>query len=299
MLETCQLFRDMAIGNTALRTLTDEDIRDVQEVLLSMLQDIDAACRKYHLVYFLGGGTALGAVRHKGFIPWDEDIDLIMPRKDYDRLARVLKKEYAGKYWVQDIRGNAKYDLNFMKVRKSGTRYQEIFESDCAHAGIFIDIFPLEDTYDSALLRLLQGGVGELLLLISSCVRIYSKKELLLQYTGEKKGRRLVQLKAFLGRLFSFFPLRKWLLITEGWLALCRNRTSRYVSIPSGRKHYFGELYTRASFFPPRKVEFEKQHFFIMNNPDEYLSKMYGDYMQIPPKEKRERHSVVELDTGK
>lgn len=76
---------------------------------------------------------------------------------------------------------------------------------------------------------------------------------------------------------------------------MCRRPDSNWVSIPGGLKHYFGEMYTRASFFPPREVAFENQSFFIMNHPEEHLQKLYGDYMVVPPESDREFHGVLKL----
>lgn len=87
MLKTFAYFKKFANQNEKLRVLSEQDIHDVQQALLGMMDDFDALCRRNGLQYFLTGGSALGAVRHHGFIPWDEDIDIIMPRADFDRLT--------------------------------------------------------------------------------------------------------------------------------------------------------------------------------------------------------------------
>lgn len=297
MLETNDLFRQTAIGNSSLCTLTQEDIRRIQGALLEQMEDFHFVCRKYGLQYVMAGGTALGAVRHKGFIPWDEDLDVCMPRRDYDRFQALFEKEFGSRYWVQSIKSNSKYDLNFMKIRKKGTRYVEIFEPDPEQAGLFIDIFCVENTYNNGLLRCLQGMVVNGLLLCSSCVRIYNKKDRLLGYMSgaSKKAVQMIRIKAALGKLLSFRSITKWCLSIEKWAGMCRDDTSKYITVPGGKKHFFGEIYERKVFFPPKETEFEGKKFFVVGDAHSYLTKFFGNYMEIPPVEKRERHSIIEF----
>ncbi len=298
MLETNVMFRKFAIGNAKLRELSDKDIKGIQAILLQMLTDFDALCRENDLCYFLVGGSALGAVRHKGFIPWDEDLDIGMPRKDYDRLIELFLEKQGDKYWLQSIQLSQYYDLIFMKIRRKNTRYVELFETEPEHAGVFMDIYPLENIPDNKIVRFFHGIISDFLYLCCSCVRIKNKKERFLEYLNDKKIIRLIKIKAALGWCLSFFSLHKWCLIADKWSKKCKNDNSRLVSIPCGRKHYFGEMCTRASFFPVKEVLFEDKKIYLMNNPDEYLSQLYGSYMDIPPEDKRERHSILELKLG-
>ncbi len=295
--ETNNMFREVFANHRELCVLTPDDTVRLQQALLEIMDDLDTAFRKYGLTYFLAGGSALGAVRHSGFIPWDDDMDIVMPRRDYDRLNEVLQKEYPGRYWVQDVRVSDRYDVNSAKVRKVGTVCAELFESEPEKAGVFIDIYPLENVYENPVLKKLHGWFGEFLLLVCSCVRMRKNQALILPYLTRKEQIATVRRKVRLGRLFSFLPLRVWLRITERTLSRCKNETGRFVSIPSGRKHYFGEMYTRASFFPPKEVSFGSRRYFVMNEPDEYLTKLYGDdYMTFPAESGRERHAVRKFE---
>lgn len=295
MLETNKVFRKLAIGNSDLHQITPEELETLHETLLGIIADIDEACRKHQIRYVLSGGSALGAVRHKGFIPWDDDIDLYMPRKDYELFRKVMKDEYSDRYWVGHIEENPLYDLNFMKIRKKNTKYLEIFEPDPEHAGIFVDIFPIDNIPNNPVVRFFHGCIADFLLLCASCVRIYGKKEKLLSYAEGTEATKSIQLKSAIGKCLSFQNIREWCRTVEKWSALCKNENSKYISIPSGVNHYFGEMYHRASFFPTKDVKFEDKILMGMNDPEEFLVKSYGDYHQIPAPEKREIHSVLEL----
>ena len=99
-------------------------VHDVHVVLLEMLKDIDALCRKHNIPYFLNGGTALGAVRHKGFIPWDDDADISMMREDFDRFREVVKTDLPDKYVAQCFASDRRYNVLIpgMKIRKKEKR---------------------------------------------------------------------------------------------------------------------------------------------------------------------------------
>lgn len=296
LFETNVMFRQIITNNKDIRFITETQAAELRKVLLQMMKDLHFVCEKYSLVYFLGGGSCLGAVRHKGFIPWDDDIDVIMPREDYDKLPSLLSAEFPDKYFYEEIRINEKYDATFMKIRLKGSVCREIFESDPENAGIFIDINPLENVYDNAILRKIHGYFCELLLLICSCVRLRVNAPLIEPYITDKNQMGVIKRKLRLSKLFSFFSLRKWLLITEKRLSSCKNTNSSFVSIPTGRKHYFGEMQPRSVFSKAVLTDFEDTQLYIMEDYNSYLTGLFGkDYMTPPPENERERHAVIAL----
>lgn len=295
MLETNVLIRRLSINNSKLLTLNDEDVKDIQAVLLDMLADFDDFCRNNELSYFLCGGSALGAQRHGGFIPWDDDVDVAMPRADYDRMRELFLKEYGDRYWVQSIHSDDNYDLPFMKIRKKGTRYVEVFESDPEQAGVFIDVYPLENLPDFAPTRLLHGVVCDFLHFCCSCVRMHHKKQIYFEYFGDL---RTIKVKAFLGKCLSFVSLKSWCRLADRWASKHKNAQSKFVSFPSGRLHYFGEMLHRTSVFPVKECDFDGQTVTVMSNPCEHLTTLYGDFSVVPAEEGREQHSVVILELG-
>lgn len=298
MLETNAKLRKLSVHNDKLYALTDDDIRRIQRALLIMLKDFDAFCTKHGLRYVLCGGTALGAVRHQGFIPWDEDLDLAMPREDYDRFEALFTEEFGNSYHVQSIYSSERYDLPFMKIRKKGTRFLELFEPEPEHAGLFIDVYPLENVPNIAPWRWVHGFISDFLHLCCSCVRMKEKQDRYFFYYNDPGFLRVVRTKVFLGKCLSFLSLNRWCRLADAWASRCKNNNSRLVSFPSGRKHYFGEIFSRTSALPPRRVSFESLTLSAMADPKEYLTVLYGDYSVIPPVENRERHIILEFDLG-
>ena len=123
----------------------DSKLRKLQLCELEILCEFVRICEKHNLQYFLVGGTLLGAVRHQGFIPWDDDIDVAMPREDYDRFAAIADKELAPQYFYQSPDTDPYYFLTYAKLRKNGTEvYEERFKNAKFHKGVFIDIIPLD-----------------------------------------------------------------------------------------------------------------------------------------------------------
>ena len=128
----------------------DERTRnDVHKCLLFILQDINRICRKYDIKYTLGYGTLIGAVRHKGFIPWDDDLDIALMKKDYVRLLKCLKEELPAQYRLQTHETDRNYYLAFAKIRETDSEIKETGEYDelYAYKGIYIDIFSMEPVF--------------------------------------------------------------------------------------------------------------------------------------------------------
>lgn len=126
-------------------TVGNVDIKDIQAKMLGIMLEIDRICKKYHLRYLLDGGTMLGAVRHRGFIPWDNDADVMMPRDDYEEFMKAAKDELRPPYIFQCMENTDGYPYNFGKVFDTQTTYTESFTANAQIShGIYVDVFPMD-----------------------------------------------------------------------------------------------------------------------------------------------------------
>ena len=141
----------------AYKELDNKTLKKLHEVGLEILLEIDRVCKKYDIPYFLCGGTLLGSIRHKGFIPWDDDIDIGMLRNDYEKFEECYIKEHSKKYYLHSIKTDEDYWLSFIKIQKNNTTINEKFiEKLDTHKGIFVDIFPFDKVPDKGFTKRLK-----------------------------------------------------------------------------------------------------------------------------------------------
>ena len=265
---------------------------EIQKVILHMLSDILEVCAKYNLIVMLGGGSALGAVRHQGFIPWDDDIDLNMPRKDYEKLKDVFNEELSASYNLYCPQYNHSAIERFAKIEKKDTCFWPIDAKESY--GICIDIFPIENIPKRGLMRLGKGGIAQLCMFIAGQVKFWENKNKWMRMfmCTSYKGKITYYLKCFIGVIFSFIPAYKWF----DWCdKVNQYKYTGVMGVPSGRKHYFGEIFPENVYFPTKKAYFEDLEIRLPNKVEIYLSNLYGDYSRIPSKEEQEKHFVLEL----
>ncbi|MCR5784396.1 MAG: LicD family protein [Eubacterium sp.] len=278
-----------------MHTLTDEESEELKKVILEITKDITSLCEKHNIPYMLGGGTALGAVRHKGFIPWDDDVDLNVPRPYIKKLLACIKEEFQGKYYVEAPVYTKGYLSSFIQIHKNGTVFKEYKEQDENHCGIKTDIFVIENTYNNKFLRTLHGLRSEAGLFLLSCYRMHKWREGYRELAGgNKKAERIIKIKGLIGAFVSFLPDGGYKRVQK-ILSECKDNTSEYVVIPSGRKHFFGELYKREAFLKTKKMPFEDTYLSVSCDYDNYLKKLYGDYMKLPSVEEREHHVLYKI----
>ena len=294
---TFDLFKKTSHLNTdGFIVLEGETLQRYQQILLQMAEEIISACEEKGIYYQLSGGTALGAVRHKGFIPWDDDIDLNLMSGDLPRLAEVLKEKYGEKYVLQDC-FDPEYGNVTGKIRLHGSVARSREDVDIRECGFSIDLFPIENLFDNSLLYVIHGlfcmGFGFLL----SCRKFYERRFFYQRIAAQApEVKRIFETKIFIGRLLSFMSVQRWCILTNACYSLCKNNHSRRVGIPSGRRHYFGETYSRDGMIRTSPMVFEGHMWQVALNYDEYLRKLYGpDYMTPPVKEEQEKHFLLEL----
>lgn len=276
--------------------LSDEELRRLQCVLLEMYKDITLACRANGLLVMLGGGSALGAIRHKGFIPWDDDLDLIMMRKDYEKFIEIFDSELGDKYHLSAPKKN-NTRCTFAKVSKKGTTRLEIdYVNTPFHKGICIDIFPVDYIPDNQVARALKGMFLNKLKKIVAFTAMNKYKNKLMKRLIRRNKRAYIKfkIKLVIGKIFSFRSYKYWCKLFDHIASSTKN--GKQCNIASGRKGFFVEIAKESDYIPPSQATFEGISVYVPGNVHVYLENLYGDYMSIPPVEKRERHAVIELD---
>ncbi|MCH3943562.1 MAG: LicD family protein [Atopobiaceae bacterium] len=277
----------------------DEQLRLLQSILLRIIDDITCYCDERGLCYALGGGSSLGAIRHHGFIPWDDDVDFDMPRKDYDKFIKGFSEQFSDKYVVQSPETTPSVGLPMARVRLKGTvarTHEDTSNPDC---GIFVDIFVIENTFNNPVLRNLHGFACMAMGLLYSCRRFYRDKDFYLSFAGGNEDfARAVRVKAAIGRLLSLQSMDSWTHAIVATYSLCKDDSSRYVAVPAGRDHFFKELYPRDEFAATRRERFEGRLLNVPKECEKYLEHHYGDYLAIPSKDEQEHHAYLELSFG-
>lgn len=251
------------------------DIKRVRAAELEILDVVDAFCRNHQIKYSLAYGTLLGAVRHGGFIPWDDDIDIMMLREDYDRFLDLWQNNPSQGYILQNKQTDPELPNTFTKIRKDHTTFLQ-FESErhCSyHLGIFIDLFPLDRVAPT---RLSQYGQQIDLMFYLLFNRGYSSAHGGLVHVIEKA-------------LLKMVKSRKYADISEKW----GKRAQRW------KDHDTAQLLSACTkrecrlFFPSdlfdevTDITFAGKSYLAVKKTDAYLKTMYGDYMTLPPEEER------------
>ncbi|WP_026506981.1 LicD family protein [Butyrivibrio sp. MC2013] len=290
------------IGSSGTVVLDDEQLRDLQKTLNEILADIVAVCDDKGLTYTLGGGTCLGAVRHHGFIPWDDDIDINIPRADFQAFKDAFRERFGDKYYLHAPGDTKGYNLLLSRVRKKGTSLVTREDFNNPEAGAFIDIFVIENTFDNKLLRAIHGIGCYFFGFAVSCRKFYRDRKgymMVADRAGDRALSRVFRFKIAVGCLLSLISMDGWVRAGDRWNRLCRNDRSALVTVPTGRKFFWGEMYNREDICDTVTELYDGHDYKVPASTDKYLRNLYGDYMRIPGADEIEKHVFFEpFDLG-
>lgn len=294
-LETTSVFKNLKSGSDSLIELNDEQLDSLKKCILSIAADVIDVCDENNVSYHLTGGSALGAVRHHGFIPWDDDIDFDMERRDVEKFISAFSAKYGDKYWIHYDGSSEQFCIPCMQIRKKNTVCRGVLDAVGEECGVYVDIAIIENTYNNPVRRKIHGYGSLFFGFAVSCRRFYRDRKYMLSLTDDKDVLKVFKTKIMLGRLFSFLSLSKWTKMYSKWNSKCRDNSTEYVTVPTGRNHFFREMYRREDFCESTLMEFEGYNWKIPKNYDKYLTHMYGDYMKIPKEGSREKHILLEF----
>jgi len=262
-----------------------EDLLKVQEIQLEITTEFKRICDTYNLQYFLIYGSLLGAVRHEGFIPWDDDIDIGMPRKDYDQFVSKYYKELDNKYCMHSRRTDSMFWLSICKIRKKHTLYLEESTSLMTSThGIFIDIFPFDNSYDKN--NFITRFQRKLTNYIS--LSVFFK-------TGIK-GSDVQSLKAKLILLVLWpFKVKTLNYMQELIMRANIDKRARYISNFAGVYNLSHEVFPISDIFPVKTLLFKGLRLNVPRNYHSMLESVYGDYMTLPPPDQRKGKHAIQV----
>lgn len=268
----------------------DGKLSSIQEILLGFLKEIDRICKKHNIKYFLGGGSLLGAIRHHGFIPWDDDADVMMLREDYDKFLKVLPEELPRNLSIQNNNYEKTSHFPFTKIRINNTVFSTEFTSRFSdiHNGIFLDVLAQDYTSDNSFISKLHMHAAA------------SARWLVLNKWRDTPVNANSKFSSAVANfLKKIFPLRFLEFVQNKLISLYKSKNNgKYLFDSMGRN------ITRGAF--PKEwldevvwVDFEDIKLPVPKEYDKYLTYLYGDYMNmIPVSQRHVSHDIIQIDLG-
>ena len=266
--------------------LNEGMLAKLHDIQVEMLEEVDRICKKCGIKYNIIAGTLLGAVRHKGYIPWDDDADVGFLRTEYEKFRKACETELdTSKFVFQDYRNTQGYRWGYGKLRRKNTLFLREHQENMPYMqGVFIDIFPLDSVPNNYVLRCIHN------------FKCFCIRKVLWSEVGKKADKKWIKRKIY--SLVNKIPVDYIFKIYDKFMKKGNKKESKYVRIltfPTPNKTYG---YLRKWYEKSIDIEFEGKSFKGIKEYDEYLSFKFGDYMKLPPEDKRKIHPVSDIELG-
>ena len=266
--------------------LTNDQLKELRLIELVILKEFIRVCSEMNLRYYILYGTLLGAVRHGGFIPWDDDIDVGMPREDYDRFIREAQSFFPQNLFVQSIYTDSEYNLSFAKVRDSNTTFIETSHKHFKmNHGVYIDVFPIDNYPEKRIKQVLFGAKSKIL-------HFRIRREF--YSPNSRKSVKNLLRRIMMAVAKVLYPSREKALRIQDKHFKSIKESHLWInnSGPWGIRH---ELMPATYYGKGTPIRFEGIEVNAPLEYDKWLTHMYGNYLELPPDEKRVTHHSTEL----
>lgn len=260
-----------------MKRLTETELKEIELDILSFIHDF---CQKHHLKYWIAFGTLLGAVRHKGFIPWDDDVDVCMPREDYDKFLKLMMRESDERYRLIAQENDEEYYFTFARLVDNRTTLKLRGMREIRKMGVFVDVFPLDIAPPESEKNKWQEEFN-ILQRKTNCTIPRTA------HYQEHSWRTMIKIIRQIPDRFHY-GVKNFDTYRKQW----RECLIQYND--SEGKEYICQgiewIYNRSIFDKTIELEFENRKFLAPSKYDEFLKISYGNYMELPPVEKRVSH---------
>lgn len=278
-----------------LQTIYSEDeLKKIQSIQLKCLKEIVSVCDAEGIEYFLIGGSALGAIRHNGYIPWDDDIDIAMPRQDYMRFLEIAEAKLSSCYHIQSPYNEKHCPYYYSKIRIDNTVFMEYCNRNLPiHHGVYVDVFPYDNVPDNEDLNIKQFDRCQQL------TRKFANRQIpdVCSKPSGLIGTIRAIVRRFVYYIYSFTSYEKLIKQLDEEFTRYNNTDTRAMACLNFPKRK-AEYALKSDIYPLVKHKFEDTEFNIPRNYDAYLTSHYGNYNELPPKEQRYGHKPYKVDLG-
>jgi len=270
---------------------TEEQIKKIQEIEIRNLKEIKRVCEKIGVEFFLYGGSLIGAVRHTGFVPWDDDLDIAMSRDDYMKFVKEAPKYLSDEYYLQTPYSDKKSPYFYSKLRLRGTKCIEYAHHKMnIEQGIYVDIYPIDKMPEDKeeFLRLYNE--------FQKTVRLFVWRQCIHPYIPADSLKRRVKngIKWCVGIALRLIPHNVFVKKLDKIMTLHNDKNTNLY----GNYSYFDPVNLFKDIYPFEKAIFENIEVNLPNQWDYHLTSRYGDYMQMPPEDERIGHKPYILEFG-